>query len=908
MVQMINGLKCIFLMMFCIWGASACSFAPDSLWIKTNDDILLWVSSSDTAKSFLWEGEVVDGVPNGSGILSMVDKDGMKTNLKVNMFYGTPSVENIVTMDDGSQYVGAIVDDKMEGFGVLLRKDELYIGFFHESKPDGFLKMYKGGKLYYEGYWKAGVFNGEGTLYKEDGSVKKGSWESGTLIQTYCNVQTAEGLYDGYVLNGKPDGMGCMLYSDSSRYEGSWNNGQWSGNGMYYTRTDTLSGEFEDGKLNGIGIYKTQDFLYDGDWLDNKPDGIGYAVASDSSFYSGGWADGKRDGYGDMMFANGDSYFGDWSDNQFEGVGTYIYAQNGDSYYGEWKDGLQNGLGTYTAKDFEYTGNWEEGWINGEGRITYANNDFYEGNFVENERYGMGYYQFSNGNSYEGEFVDGEFNGLGIFRFADGSVYEGEFQDGKIKGDGTLYYIEGKDTIAITAYWDGSNQFPKQASVLFGNGDLYEGELVNGFPTGNGIWTTAEEREGGEAKVVNSLNRANEFYKRHKDAWNKVVKYTSIALTVVEIGAPVVGAVLIATGVGAPIGGALIVAGKAAGVANVALNAADAAIATASAGIDTYNAIQNGDDPSAALKTLGTEVGMNVAFAVAPKVLKKVPGRKANVVLSASAKSIRSASHKSVVTLSKDKTFGKIVQITRNKAGVLQKSTSKSSPVQMVKNLAVYTKKKFESAYLASVLPRTLIYKRLQAIKAKGAIELTKKEFDYLMQNADKANLKSIIEVYTGDKNGFLEFFIRLADGNKKQVVQIIDQPDIRRYINSAIRSAKGEIGYHEWLMTKNFKSFLLDDKKWGKDGHFLAIALTELTQETSKVNFKIGGGHPSSGRLNSSESAKFHNGLAEVIDQCNTKEELFVNIRAYAKEKLTEEAYNDFNRIFKSVLQTVAK
>ena len=671
---MINGLKCIFLMMFCIWGASACSFAPDSLWIKTNDDILLWVSSSDTAKSFLWEGEVVDGVPNGSGILSMVDKDGMKTNLKVNMFYGTPSVENIVTMDDGSQYVGAIVDDKMEGFGVFLRKDELYIGFFHESKPDGFLKLYKGGKLYYEGYWKAGVFNGEGTLYKEDGSVKKGSWESGTLIQTYCNAQTAEGFYDGYVLNGKPDGMGCMLYSDSSRYEGSWNNGQWSGNGMYYTRTDTLSGEFEDGKLNGIGIYKTQDFLYDGDWLDNKPDGIGYAVASDSSFYSGGWADGKRDGYGDMMFANGDSYFGDWSDNQFEGVGTYIYAQNGDSYYGEWKDGLQNGLGTYTAKDFEYTGNWEEGWINGEGRITYANNDFYEGNFVENERYGMGYYQFSNGNSYEGEFVDGEFNGLGIFRFADGSVYEGEFQDGKIKGDGTLYYIEGKDTIAITAYWDGSNQFPKQASVLFGNGDLYEGELVNGFPTGNGIWTTAEEREGGEAKVVNSLNRANEFYKRHKDAWNKVVKYTSIALTVVEIGAPVVGAVLIATGVGAPIGGALIVAGKAAGVANVALNAADAAIATASAGIDTYNAIQNGDDPSAALKTLGTEVGMNVAFAVAPKVLKKVPGRKANVVLSASAKSINNGIKNSAIVFNENKIFGKCISIIKDETGKLRKS------------------------------------------------------------------------------------------------------------------------------------------------------------------------------------------------------------------------------------------
>lgn len=93
-----------------------------------------------------------------------------------------------------------------------------------------------------------------------------------------------------------------------------------------------------------------------------------------------------------------------------------------------------------------------------------------------------------------------------------------------------------------------------------------------------------------------------------------------------------------------------------------------------------------------------------------------------------------------------------------------------------------------------------------------------------------------------------------------------------------------------------------------GEDGHFLVIALIELTQKTSSVNFKIGGGHPSSGRPNSSISAKFHDGLAEVIDRSNTKEELFVNIRAYAKETLTEEAYKIFNEMFKSVLQTVVE
>lgn len=887
--------------------AASCSFRPDQFWMKTNEDVWLWVSSSDTTKSFLWNGNVIDSVPNGSGVLSVIDTDGHKTDHEINMFYGAQSIEDVVTMDDGSQYVGTIVDDKMEGFGVLVKAGELYIGHFHESKPNGFLKLYRNGKLYYEGNWKDGAFNGEGTLYKEDGCIKKGTWENGRLIQTYYKDKTNEGFYDGYVLNGKPDGIGSMLYRNGSYYEGSWSNGLWSGSGTYYTKTDTLTGEFVNGKLNGTGIYKSQHFLYDGEWLDNKPDGIGYAETNDSSFYSGMWSDGQRNGFGDIVFPNGDSYSGDWTNNQFNGIGTYTYAQNGDVYYGEWKDGVQNGLGTYTAKSFEYTGNWEEGWINGDGRITYANNDFYEGNFVENERYGVGYYQFSNGNSYEGEFIDGIFNGLGIFRFADGNVYEGEFQDGKIKGDGTLYYIEGKDTLAITANWDGSNQFPKAASILFSNGDLYEGELVNGFPTENGIWTTAEEREKGEIDVGNSLSRANEFYKKHRDTWNKAVMYTSIALSVVEVAAPVVGSILIVTGVGAPAGAALVAAGKVAGVANVAINVADAAVSTASAGIDTYEAILGDEDYTEELTTLGTEIAINAAFVAAPKVLKKLPIRKAKVLLSASAKSVKNAATSSLITLSKNKTFGKMIKIVKDKSGALQKSIVESSPMQRAKNLASSVKKKFESTYLKSLLPKTLIYKKLQQIKAKGPIKLKKKELDYLMQNADKANLKSIIKVYTGNENGFLEFFIRLADGDKKQVAQILEQPNIRKYINSAIRSAKGEGGYHEWLMTKNFKSFLLDEK-WGEDGHFLAIALTELTQKTRNVNFKIGGGHPSSGRPNSSISAKFHNGLAEVIDQCNTKEELFVNIRAYAKKALTEEAYRDFNAIFKSVLQTVVE
>ena len=175
------------------------------------------------------------------------------------------------------------------------------------------------------------------------------------------------------------------------------------------------------------------------------------------------------------------------------------------------------------------------------------------------------------------------------------------------------------------------------------------------------------------------------------------------------------------------------------------------------------------------------------------------------------------------------------------------------------------------------------------------------------MANADGGNLRNIILAYTGDKKLFLEFFIRLADGDKKQAEMLLNQSGIRKYINNAIRSYSGERGYHEWLMTSNFKSYLLDEK-WGKDGHFLAVALPRFIQKTININFKGGGGHVARHRRNSEESVSFHNGLAEVIHKCSSKEELLVEIRAYAKKVLNQKALEDFNHIFKEVLETESK
>lgn len=122
---------------------SACSESLGSQWVRTTDGTLFWASSADTTMSFSWNGECFDSVANGKGTLSGVDSEGNSQTQHFNMFYGASSIEDIVSMDDGSRFVGGIEDDKMEGFGVLDKGTELYIGSFHESKPNGYLKYYK---------------------------------------------------------------------------------------------------------------------------------------------------------------------------------------------------------------------------------------------------------------------------------------------------------------------------------------------------------------------------------------------------------------------------------------------------------------------------------------------------------------------------------------------------------------------------------------------------------------------------------------------------------------------------------------------------------------------------------------------------------------------------------------------
>lgn len=788
-----------FLYILLVFSLFSCNrnISIEKKWVTTDNNYLL-LTQPDDSLSYHWEGGAFENVINGKGILSAYYAGRQISSKTIEAYYGATSKEDVLN-SNGSKYIGSVKENNFIGFGVWVLPKEIYIGEFLEGHPNGYLSYYKNGKLSYRGEWQNGMRSGKGTNYKENGKIVSGIWKDNKIFEADTTITTAKGVYKGGLRNNLYQGYGELNYFSGSQYRGNWDKGKWHGEGSFTSATDTIIGEWAERKLNGYGLCKTPYVLLEGDFKEGNLNGEGYMLLPDSTFYSGGWTNGKKNGNGDIMMSNGDTYMGGWKDDQYNGEGRYNY-HTGEVYDGHWKNGLQDSLGKYICKDYTYLGNWEEGYMNGHGKITYPNGDYYEGDFVENQKYGIGYYHFRDGNAYDGEFVDGKFNGLGVFTFKDGSRYQGEFRDGKIKGDGTLFLKEGKETIAITANWDGSTKFPKKASILFENGDIYEGELdSNGFPTKNGVWTSAEDREKG----ITTIDKANEFYKKHKDTWNSIVNYTSSALIVVAaVAAAPVAIAAIATVVVVNVAdagvavvhseieiknangdreriaqikaernaelldnGVNIASALTVGYANSAKAATEVGKATAKEAVKTSakqglktagkNMLRNIDgqdvidmteavikkDKNGMLLTAGAVVAGAV---INVKLPKTSPIRKSIVKLSTVARQVG----KSAIHFANNKTFGKVVKIVKNSSGVIEKQWVKIvDKVWVNSKLHIFTErlaKKFDNQFISQsrYVRNTDFIKNQDLGKPANGTTLLKNMMSFMSSKEKRAILK----------------------------------------------------------------------------------------------------------------------------------------------------------------------
>jgi hypothetical protein len=251
------------------------------------------------------------------------------TKFKMNLF----TDDNQVGM-----YTGEIVDEKRNGFGIMIYKSdtnntctkdvkEIYIGkWINDKRDDAGIMRYvtKDGFCVYSGFWRDGVMDS----VMDD--TKKG------IFITSKGV-----VYFGFF--GKNTGGGS-IYKDDKVFTGQWEIIQTNGTVEIKEGTITEDNNSKNTKLSYImeGIYIGQ-FSLSINLGIRKRHGYGVMKYNNGDVYVGGWEDDKRKGYGIMKYKNGKVYVGMWHFNMQstgETVGIKLRADN-SVCHGKWINGDQ---------------------------------------------------------------------------------------------------------------------------------------------------------------------------------------------------------------------------------------------------------------------------------------------------------------------------------------------------------------------------------------------------------------------------------------------------------------------------------------------------------------------------------------------------------------------------------------
>ena len=137
---------------------------PYSKWVEGGKK---WFKSGDEKTQGKYEGEIVNGVPNGQGTLNVYDRGNYVGEFKDGNYHG----HGTMILPDGRKYVGGFKDGKRHGQGTYTNPNgRKYVGEYKDGKKhgQGTETLPDGGK--YEGEYKDGnPWNG--INYDKDGNI-----------------------------------------------------------------------------------------------------------------------------------------------------------------------------------------------------------------------------------------------------------------------------------------------------------------------------------------------------------------------------------------------------------------------------------------------------------------------------------------------------------------------------------------------------------------------------------------------------------------------------------------------------------------------------------------------------------------------------------------------------------------
>ena len=209
----------------------------------------------------------------------------------INGFYiGEIDLENnlngkgILTLSDGTKYIGNFKDNKFHGKGQLINKE---------------------GTLF-EGNFKEGNLEGNATEKNLNGDIYIGDYVKGKK-EGKGKEETKEQIYEGEYINNIKEGYGKVYYKLlNDNYEGEFKNNQINGKGIYkWNDGDVYKGDFLNGKMNGNGIYEWPNGrTYEGEYINGIKEGKGIFKWSNGKIFDGYFKNGNPDGNGILKYNN----------------------------------------------------------------------------------------------------------------------------------------------------------------------------------------------------------------------------------------------------------------------------------------------------------------------------------------------------------------------------------------------------------------------------------------------------------------------------------------------------------------------------------------------------------------------------------------------------------------------------
>ena len=188
--------------------------------------------------------------------------------------------------------------------------NDKYEGEYRYGKFDGNGTYFFASGEKYIGEFKKGKLNGFGIYIDSKGKVSSVAYNENFLVGQVFKIDIKDGKhtyeypngykYDGYFVDGFKNGKGTLISGDNN---------------------EKFVGEFKNGFRHGKGtlaLYKSDShFPY--------------------LFYDGEWKYDKKNGRGEEEYADGSKHIGTFVNNNIEREGSFIFA-NGDKCYGFWKN------------------------------------------------------------------------------------------------------------------------------------------------------------------------------------------------------------------------------------------------------------------------------------------------------------------------------------------------------------------------------------------------------------------------------------------------------------------------------------------------------------------------------------------------------------------------------------------